>query len=72
MCNEEEAALKKYLTAIFILLSVLSVVIGFRLDVRWNGIFSWGLAIFFLFFAAYFTKYISDKKPKSSCEEKKE
>lgn len=64
--------MKKYLTTLFIILSALSVIIGFRFDVRWNGIVSWGLALIFLIFAAYFTKYISDGKPNSSCEEKKE
>lgn len=52
--------MKRYLTAIFICLSILSVVIGFRFDVRWNGIMSWGFAFILLIFAAYFTKYISD------------
>jgi len=50
--------LKRYLTYIFIGISVLSVIIGFGFNVRWNGIVSWGLAFIFLLFAAYFTKYI--------------
>jgi len=54
--------MKRFLTAIFIGLSILSVVISFRFDVRWNGIVAWGLAIIFLLFAAYFTKYIPNNK----------
>ena len=53
--------MKRYLTAIFIGLSALSVLIGFRFDVRWNGIMSWGLAFIFLLFAAYFIKYIPNE-----------
>lgn len=63
--------MKKYLTTIFIFLSILSVVIGYQFDVRWNGIVSWGVALIFLLFAAYFTRYISsDKKENCDCEEK--
>lgn len=57
--------MKRYLTAICIGLSIISVIVSFRFDVRWNGIVAWGLAFTFLLFAAYFTKYIpNDKKEK--------
>lgn len=63
--------MKRYLTAIFIVFGILSVVIGFQFNVRWNGMIAWGLALIFFIFAAYFTKYISEDKPKgqSNCEE---
>ncbi|HLR23558.1 MAG TPA: hypothetical protein VK100_07555 [Pseudogracilibacillus sp.] len=62
--------MKKYLTTIFIFLGILSIVFGYQLDVRWNGIVSWGLALIFFLFAAYFTRYISsDKKEHCGCEE---
>ena len=53
--------MKRYLTAIFVGISIISVIIGFRFDVRWNGIVAWGLAVIFLLFAAYFTKYIPNE-----------
>lgn len=58
--------MKRYLTAIFIILSIAILIIGLRIDVRWNGIMSWGLAFIFLLCAAYFTKYIpnDDKQEK--------
>lgn len=58
--------MKRYLTAFFICLSVFAVMISFRFDVRWNGIVAWGLAVILLTFAAYFTKYISDRNNKDS------
>lgn len=63
--------MKRYLTSIFIGISILSVMIGFRFDVRWNGIVSWGLACIFLLLAAYFTKYIpNEKENRDSVEDK--
>lgn len=61
--------MKRYLTAIFILFSILSIIIGYRFDVRWNGIVSWGLALIFLIFAAFFTKYIPDNQKQNHNEE---
>lgn len=58
-------AMKRYLTTIFLLLSIIILVIGLRMDVRWNGIASWGLSFISLLFAAYFTKYIPNKKENS-------
>jgi len=52
---------KRYLTATFIILSLLVIIIGLQIDVRWNGILSWGIAFICLIFATYFTKYIPDK-----------
>lgn len=54
--------MKRYLTTIFIILSLIIIIIGLQIDVRWNGIVSWGLAFICLIFATYFTKYIPDKK----------
>lgn len=56
--------MKRYLTATFLMLSVIILIIGLRIDVRWNGIIAWGLTFISLIFAAYFTKYIPDKKNK--------
>lgn len=58
--------LKRYLTYAFIGIGVLSVIIGFSFDVRWNGIISWGLALIFFLFAAYFTKYIPNDEEDES------
>lgn len=54
--------MRRYLTAICIGLSIISVMVSFQFDVRWNGIVAWGLACLFLLCAAYFTKYISNEK----------
>lgn len=56
--------MKRYLTAIFVGLSIIAIIVGFQLDVRWNGVFSWGLAFILLLFAAYFTKYIANDSTK--------
>lgn len=60
--------MKRYLTAIFILLSLIIIIIGLQIDVRWNGIASWGLAFICLIFATYFAKYIPDKKDSKNRE----
>lgn len=57
--------MKRYLTLFFFILSIIVIIVGFRFDVRWNGIVSWGLATICLIFAAVFTKYIPNKKKKS-------
>lgn len=56
--------MKRYLTAIFIGLSVLTLIIGLRFDVIWSGIVSWGLVVILLTFAAFFTKYIPNDEQK--------
>lgn len=53
--------MKRYLSAIFVILSIITIYIGYLSDVRWSGIATWGLVFFFLILAAYFTKFISDK-----------
>lgn len=53
--------MKRYLTTIFVSLSMISVFVGFMFDVRWSGVASWGLAFIFLLFATYFTKYIPNE-----------
>jgi membrane protein implicated in regulation of membrane protease activity len=54
---------KRYLTAFFLSMSAIVLIVGLRLDFQWNGIISWGLSFIFLLFAAYYTKYIpNDKK----------
>jgi len=55
---------KRYLTAIFLILSIIILMVGLRIDVRWNGIVSWGLVFICLIFSAYFTKYIPNHKSK--------
>lgn len=54
--------MKRYLTAFFLVLSAIILIIGLRIDFRWNGIVSWGLAFISLIFAAYYTKYIPNEK----------
>ncbi|AVQ97975.1 hypothetical protein ACTWPF_18265 [Oceanobacillus sp. M65] len=54
--------MKRYLTAFFLGISAIILIIGLRIDVQWNGIVSWGLSFICLLFAAYFTKYIPDEK----------
>lgn len=56
--------MRRYLTAIFIGLSIVTVFVGFQFDIRWNGIVAWGLSCILLIFAAYFTKYIPNKSKK--------
>ncbi|WP_284141696.1 hypothetical protein [Virgibacillus sp. LDC-1] len=57
--------MKRYLTSIFLLLTAIILFVGLRLDFRWGGIATWGLAVISLIFAAYFTKYIpNEKEPK--------
>lgn len=58
--------MKRYLTLIFFILSIAVIVFGLRIDVLWNGIATWGIVLVLLLFAAYFTKYIPDKKRKES------
>lgn len=53
---------KRYLTAIFIGLSIIIIIIGNILDLYWSGIAAWGTAIILLILAAYFTKYIPEDK----------
>ena len=54
--------MKRYLTTICIVLSVIIIIIGISLDLYWSGIASWGTAIVLLILAAYFTKYIPNEK----------
>jgi len=53
--------MKRYLTAIFILLSIIILIIGLPIDVYWSGTVTWGLTFISLLLAAYFTKYIPKK-----------
>ncbi|HLR81149.1 MAG TPA: hypothetical protein VK119_11360 [Bacillota bacterium] len=52
--------MKRYLTFIFIFLSVVILVVGLRMDFQWNGVVAWGLSFICFILAAYFTKYIPD------------
>jgi len=61
--------MKRYLTSIFICFSFISLIVGFRLNVTWNGVVSWGLALIFLLFAAYFTRYIPNEENKKRSHE---
>ncbi|WP_197482199.1 hypothetical protein [Oceanobacillus sp. Castelsardo] len=50
--------MKRYLTFILILLSIVFIIIGISVDLYWSGMVGWGLAFISLVFAVYFTKYI--------------
>ncbi|WP_217587347.1 hypothetical protein [Lentibacillus saliphilus] len=59
--------MKRYLTAVCMLLAALVIILGLQMNFRWSGIFTWGIVFVCLSFATYFTKYIpntskSDKK----------
>ncbi|ALX49168.1 hypothetical protein [Lentibacillus amyloliquefaciens] len=54
--------MKRYLTAIFIGISGVVLIIGLGVDLYWSGIASWGIAFICLIFAVYFTKYIPNDK----------
>ncbi|MFC3039320.1 hypothetical protein ACFOGI_03590 [Virgibacillus xinjiangensis] len=56
--------MKRYLTAIFIAISVVVIIIGISIDLYWSGIAAWGTALICLLFAAYYTKYIPNEKKK--------
>jgi len=58
--------MKRYLTIIFLLLSILILIIGLRTDFQFKGIISWGLAFISLSFATYFTKYIPNDDKQSN------
>lgn len=53
--------MKRYLTLLFLILSIIAVIISYQFDVLWNGIVGWGLAFILLCFATYFTKFIRDE-----------
>ena len=57
--------MKRYLSAIFIALSGITVIIGHMIDVYWSGMVAWGLGVILLIFAAYFTKYIPSDNQKN-------
>lgn len=54
--------MKKYLSLIFILLGLIILIIGLKINVYWSGMVAWGLTFICLMFAAYFTKYIPNEK----------
>ncbi|GGN58742.1 hypothetical protein [Oceanobacillus indicireducens] len=60
---------KRYLSGILIVASVLIIIIGNMLDRYWSGIAAWGVAIILLIFAAYFTKHIPNDKKKKPKEQ---
>lgn len=62
--NNGGITVKRYLTAIFIGLSAIIIIIGIGLDLYWSGIAAWGIAIILLIFAIRFTKYIPNEKRK--------
>lgn len=64
--------MKRYLTLLFVVLSILILVIGLRSDFQFRGIVSWGLTFISLSFATYFTKYIpnDNESKKDSLNEK--
>ena len=60
--------MKRYLTFVLVLLSVITIFIGYRFDVRWAWIVTWTLVIILLLLAAYFTKYISSDQDRGKHE----
>ncbi|HLR74027.1 MAG TPA: hypothetical protein VK077_02070 [Virgibacillus sp.] len=58
--------MKRYLSFLFLILSVVILFVGLRIDVHWNGIASWGLSFVCLIFAAYFTKYIPNERKRNN------
>ncbi|WP_174615711.1 hypothetical protein [Virgibacillus ihumii] len=54
--------MKRYLTLIFFILSVVILIIGLQINQHWSSIASWGLAFISLIFATYYTKYIPNDK----------
>ncbi|HLQ72074.1 MAG TPA: hypothetical protein VK142_09750 [Bacillota bacterium] len=54
--------MKRYVTLILFMISIVVIVVGLRVDVIWNGIATWGIVFILLIVAAYYTKYIPDKK----------
>src|SRR5699024_12477146 len=62
--------MKRYLTFIFIFLSVVILVVGLRMDFQWNGVVAWGLSFICFILAAYFTMYIQIGR--ASCRERVE
>ncbi|TQS76450.1 hypothetical protein DX933_00995 [Ornithinibacillus gellani] len=61
--------MKRYLSAIFLVITALLLIFGLRIDTQWSGIVTWGLAFLLLIAAAYFTKYIPNEKKKSDAKE---
>lgn len=59
--HTEGFVVKRYLTTIFVIASMIVVFIGMKSEVRWAGIATWAIAFLLLMFAAYFTKYIPNK-----------
>lgn len=60
--------MKRYLSATFVILSIITIFIGYRSDERWSGIVTWGFVFVFLLLAAYFTKFIPNKKSEEGAE----
>lgn len=58
--------MKRYLTFLFVLLSIITVIIGYRFEARWSGIVTWGLVFTELLLAAFFTKQIPNKNKKGN------
>ncbi|HLR09006.1 MAG TPA: hypothetical protein VK136_07120 [Bacillota bacterium] len=58
--------MKRYLSLVFLVLSIVIIIFGLRIDFRYNGVVAWGLTLICLSCAAYFTKYIPNEKQKRS------
>lgn len=50
--------MKRYLTYIFIGIGILILIVGLRMEARWSGMVTWGLATICFIFSALFTKFI--------------
>lgn len=62
--------MKRYLTLLFIILSVVILAVGLQFNVAWSSIAAWGLAFISLIFATYYTKYIPNDKHDGKKEKK--
>ncbi|MDQ0225697.1 hypothetical protein [Metabacillus niabensis] len=54
--------MKKRLTMLFLLLSVVIQTVGLAIDFPWEGIIIWSLSVICILAAAYFTKYLPTGK----------
>jgi len=61
--------MKRYLSTVFMIISIITIFIGYRSDARWSGMITWGLVLFFLLLAAYCTKFIQKEEEKEGVEE---
>lgn len=62
---------KRYLSVIFIALSIVTVILGHVIDFYWSGVVAWGIGVVLLILAAYFTKFIPNDNKKNKTNDDK-